>query len=79
MNAKDPPGLSGLSLVPLEDDAAPTPAAPATGRAKFHAQTRDGGDRRVQGERREQLRMTPDRRTDKDRRPRSSWERGKNL
>lgn len=78
MNAKDLPGLAGLSLVPLEDQA-PAPAAPAAGRAQFHAESREGRDRRVNGERREQLRMTPDRRSGKDRRPRSGWEPGKNL
>jgi hypothetical protein len=77
MNAKDPPGLSGLSLAPLDDEA--PPAAPVQGRAKFHADTRARADRRVGGERREQLRMTPDRRSGKDRRPRHGWQPGKNL
>lgn len=78
MNAKDPPGLAGLSLVPLEDEA-PASSAPVAGRAKFQVESREGRDRRVNGERREQLRMTPDRRSGKDRRPRSGWEPGKNL
>jgi hypothetical protein len=79
MNAKDLPGFSGLSLVPLDEERPSVPASPTAGPAKFHANTRDGGDRRVQGERRQQLRMTADRRSGKDRRPRTSWEPGKNL
>ena len=76
MNAKDLAGPGGLALVPLEGE---TPVGPVTGKAKFTANTREGRDRRATGERREQLRMTEDRRAGKDRRPRTGWERGKNL
>jgi hypothetical protein len=73
------PPTGGLSLEPMEGDAAPAAQAPITGKAKFQANTRGGGERRTHGERREEVRFQDDRRAGKDRRPRKSWEPGKNL
>jgi hypothetical protein len=75
------PPMSAWSLEPQPGDAvAPAAAtAPVKGRSNFHANTREGCDRRVQGERRETLRFQDDRRTGKDRRPRKSWTPGSNL
>lgn len=55
-----------LALEPLEGDL---PAGPITGKAKFTANTRDGGDRRQTDDRREKLRYQADRRAKEDRRP----------
>jgi hypothetical protein len=63
-----------LSLVPLDGDTSPT-----TGRAVFHPNTRDPGDRRRIGDRRALLRMQKQRRSATDRRPRRTWENGHNL
>lgn len=75
----DFPPSGGWALEPLEGEAAAKkdPGAPQ-GKAKFQANTRDGKDRRTTSERREQLRLQDDRRK-KDRRPRKTWESGKNL
>ena len=64
-----------LALEPLEGE---TPAAPITGRAKFSANTRDGGDRRKGEDRREKVRFQADRRGNADRRPKrkTAWEKG---
>ena len=64
-----------LALEPLEGEA---PAAPITGRAKFSANTRDGGDRRKGDDRREKVRFQADRRVTADRRPKraKAWEKG---
>ena len=64
-----------LALEPLEGEA---PAAPITGRAKFSANTRDGGDRRKGEDRREKVRFQADRRVTVDRRPKraKAWEKG---
>ena len=69
-----------LELEPLESDkkAAPAPMNPE-GVATFHANTRSGGDRRKSTDRREVIRFEDDRRAKKDRRPRRTWESGKNL
>lgn len=77
MNANEPFGPSGLTLMPLDDEPQAA-AAPVTGKSRFHANTRGGDDRR-HGERREELRLSDDRRAGTDRRPRKGWERGKNL
>lgn len=74
-------GISGfatreLALEPLDGEQA---SSPITGPAKFHPNTRDGGDRRCGRERREGIRLQPDRRKQRDRRPRRTWENGKNL
>ena len=68
--------LGSLSLEPLD-----APATPSSGKgpAKFHANTRDKIERRVAAERRQQFRLESDRRTGKDRRPKTSWEPGSNL
>lgn len=66
-----------LSLEPLEGQAA-SPEAPKAP-VKFHANTRSAADRRVLGDRREMYRLDPDRRSGRDRRPKSSWEPGSNL
>ena len=80
MNAKDPFDFSGLSLVPLDGQPAAAAAPKAPGeKSVFHANTREGRDRRVNPDRRQTLRMEPDRRSGKDRRPRAGWEPGKNL
>jgi hypothetical protein len=66
--------FSGLSLEPLEGEV---PAAPVTGRAVFTANTRSGGDRRKQEDRRQSIRYEPDRRKSPDRRPaKRDWDRG---
>ena len=64
-----------LALEPLEGEV---PAAPITGRAKFSANTRDGGDRRKGDDRREKVRFQADRRGNVDRRPKraKAWEKG---
>lgn len=64
-----------LALEPLEGEV---PPAPITGRAKFSANTRDGGDRRKGEDRREKVRFQADRRVTADRRPRrrTAWEKG---
>lgn len=63
-----------LALEPLESEA---PPAPITGRAKFSANTRDGGDRRKGADRRQQVRYDGERRVT-DRRPASKrdWNKG---
>ena len=76
-----------LELEPLDADdakklaavtATPVKAATTSERAIFHPNTRAKSDRRVLADRREELRMTPDRRKG-DRRPRKTWEGGHNL
>jgi hypothetical protein len=74
--------LSDLSLEPLPDSGALNyqPARPLAEKAVFHAETRGKKtDRRVNPDRRRELRFEPDRRSGKDRRPHKSWEPGKNL
>jgi hypothetical protein len=66
-----------LSLEPLKDDLA-TAASKTKAPAQFKVDTRKQSDRRKGGERRETLRFQEDRRQ-KDRRPRKTWESGKNL
>ena len=63
-----------LSLVPIEGDV---PAS--TGRAVFHPNTRDAGDRRNGNDRRQMLRLQRARRAATDRRPRRTWENGHNA
>lgn len=70
------PPFGGLALEPIEEETAKVEVP--TGRAKFQANTRDGRERRSQGERREQIRFQEDRRSGKDRRPRRNWEPGNN-
>jgi hypothetical protein len=73
------PPAGGLSLEPMEGESPAGGAqAPATGKAKFQVNTRDGKDRRAHGERREEVRFQDDRRK-KDRRPRKTWEPGRNI
>jgi hypothetical protein len=64
-----------LALEPLEGES---PPAPTTGRARFTANTRDGGDRRKGEERREKVRYQGDRRKTTDRRPArvKAWDKG---
>ena len=69
-----------LELEPLEGEKKSTPAPEKTeGAATFHANTRTGSDRRKSTDRREMIRFEDDRRAKKDRRPRRTWESGKNL
>ena len=79
MNSKEWGRLraEGLSLEPIE--TAGTTSAPASkDPAQFRVNTRGKSDRRKGAERRETLRFQDDRRKT-DRRPRKSWESGKNL
>ena len=72
--------FDALALEPL--DAGPTPLAHApvaAPKAQFKADTRSGRDRRVLADRRQEYRLTTDRRSGKDRRPRRSWDPGHNL
>jgi hypothetical protein len=69
--------FDALALEPL--DAGPMPAAVDVAKAQFNVDTRNGRERRVQADRRQEYRLTPDRRSGKDRRPRRSWEPGRNL
>ncbi|MFC4864863.1 hypothetical protein ACS8MQ_27470 [Pseudomonas sp. MAHUQ-62] len=59
MNTNEKPNLDKLSLKPI-DPSEPTPSA--RGKAKFQIETRQGGDRRKMGERRESIRFEEDRR-----------------
>jgi hypothetical protein len=68
-----------LSLESAADGLSPTAGAAPSGRAVFQVDTRGGRDRRVRDERRVEFRLTADRRSGKDRRPRKSWEPGRNL
>lgn len=88
MSANQPPPTHlTLELEPLDTadaqklgaaTATPVKAAASSERAVFHPNTRAKTDRRVLADRRQELRMTPDRRQ-KDRRPRKTWEGGSNL
>lgn len=72
--------FDALSLEP--PGTGPTAVADATGvgtKAQFQIDTRSGRERRVLADRRQDYRLTPDRRSGKDRRPRRSWEPGHNL
>ena len=83
MTAPDPLDIpfDALQLAPVDEALSPTaPAANVSDtRAKYQVDTRSGRDRRVQGERRQEFRLTPDRRSGRDRRPRRTWEPGHNL
>ncbi|MDH4565720.1 hypothetical protein E8E95_03415 [Pseudomonas sp. BN414] len=57
MNTNDKPNLDKLSMKPID------PSEPsARGKAKFQIETRQGGDRRKTGDRRETIRFEEDRR-----------------
>lgn len=75
--------LADLSLEPLPDPNLMKYEPPKTAaeKAKFQADFRNKktADRRVNGERRKELRFEPDRRSGKERRPKKSWEPGKNI
>ena len=76
--------LSDLSLEPLPDPNVlnyQPPKAAGVVTAKPVAETRNKKitDRRINPDRRKVLRFEPDRRSGKDRRPRKSWEPGKNI
>lgn len=68
-----------LSLEPVSDGATPTADAPVGNKARFCVDSRSGRDRRMHADRRVEFRLTPDRRSGNDRRPRKSWEPGRNL
>jgi hypothetical protein len=70
--------FANLSLEPIEIDEALKIEVPA---AKFHADTRNKvkTDRRVTADRRQVLRFEADRRSGKERRPKKTWEPGKNI
>lgn len=68
-----------LELEPLESEKNSAAPANAAGAATFHANTRCGRERRKRSDRREMIRFEDDRRAQKDRRPRRTWENGKNL
>lgn len=72
-----PSSFGHLSLEPLEGGAS-APEAPQAP-VKFHANTRSKSDRRVLADRREMYRLDPDRRSGRDRRPKTSWDPGSNL
>ena len=72
--------FDALALAPLDASPANAPVAGvADTRATFRVDTRSGKDRRVHADRREEFRLTPDRRSGRDRRPRRTWEPGHNL
>ena len=75
--------LADLSLEPLPDPNLLhyEPVKPAADKANFHAETRakQVTDRRVSSERRQTLRFEAERRSGTDRRPRKTWEPGKNI
>lgn len=76
---KDEVSFAELSLEPIvEVEALKIALAPA---AQFHANTRSKTrvDRRVVADRRQDIRFESDRRSGKERRPKSSWEPGKNI
>ena len=75
---KDEISFANLSLEPIDGDEA---LKIESGTAKFHADTRSRikTDRRVTADRRQVLRFEPDRRSGKERRPKKSWEPGKNI
>lgn len=73
------PPMSAWSLEPQPGDTSAEANGPVKGRSNFHANTREGSDRRNQADRREMLRFQDDRRAGKDRRPRKSWTPGSNL
>lgn len=66
-----------LALEPMNDKitAVGAPSVPV----KFHADTRNGRDRRLVADRRQELRFQADRRSGLDRRPKKTWEPGSNL
>lgn len=73
-----------LSLLPadqlsLEPEAEAAKPAASPGRARFQIDLRNGKERRILPERRQELRFSADRRSGQDRRPRRSWEPGSNL
>jgi len=75
--ADDLPPLE-FSLEPLPESASKPPPT----KASFQIDTRDHhqGDRRKNGERRKTIRFEADRRSGKDRRPRSNgWEQGTDI
>ena len=74
MSSTGNPGssLSELSLVPIDG-----PVENSTPALKLHPNSRTKADRRVRGERRQELRFESDRRSGKSRRPQSSWDNGK--
>jgi hypothetical protein len=80
--------LSDLSLEPMPDPnlmnyqppKAQAPASEKKVEGGLHARNKKVEDRRVNvADRRKVLRFEPDRRTGKDRRPRKSWDPGKNI
>ena len=76
--------LADLSLEPMPDPNVlkyEPPKNPAADKAKFQADFRNkkSADRRVNGERRQTLRFEPDRRSGVERRPKKTWEPGKNI
>ena len=81
--------LADASLEPIDAesaDKAKAPAAPAEpvankGPSTFHPNTRDHvkSDRRLEAERRVELRYQEGRRKGVDRRPKKSWDPGNNL
>jgi hypothetical protein len=72
-----PSSIGEWSLEPLEGEAI-APGAPQAP-VKFHCNTRSNTDRRVLADRRQMFRLEPDRRSGKSRRPKTSWEPGRNI
>lgn len=68
--------LADLALEPIDGQAL---EVPQPGKARFTTDARTRGDRRVGGDRRQEVRLQNDRRSGQDRRPRKGWEGGKNL
>ena len=76
MNSTDKPEIPFLEMA-LEPIDAPAPDNAVA--FKIHPNTRTKTDRRVTADRRVELRFEDDRRSGKNRRPKSSWEIGRNL
>jgi hypothetical protein len=78
-NEKAELSIAEWTLEPIETDTVLkiAPVEPA----KFHANTRSKikTDRRILADRRQILRFEPDRRSGKERRPKKTWDPGKNI
>jgi len=79
--------LDDLSLEPLPDPnvmnyqppKAKAAAVPEKKLIQGDIRNKKGNDRRVNPERRKELRFEPDRRSGKDRRPRKTWDPARNI
>jgi hypothetical protein len=74
--------LANASLEPIEaEKSAPAEPGPKKGPSSFHPNTRSHikSERRLEPERREELRFADGRRKKADRRPKKTWDKDKNL